>query len=234
MNISCVWEHNGNDTLLHAISPVGAYTRGQSKEIALGKMEQEVIDCLKWQKAPIPENISVEIVQEKCSELSIADADTDVLFEAEKLPLNMETYIALKRLALKSAKDFLELYASVPNADIGSNLDRRTFYGKVPQTAREMYEHTKSVNSYYFSEIGMDVDNSGTIYDGRRRGFELLEKSADFLKNSIVEGSYGELWSLRKVLRRFVWHDRIHARAMYRMAQKTFGKIGCNPFMFTR
>ena len=44
-----------------------------------------------------------------------------------------------------------------------------------------------------------------------------------FLNNPVIEGSYGELWSLRKVMRRFIWHDRIHAKAMYRMANKTFG-----------
>lgn len=34
----------------------------------------------------------------------------------------------------------------------------------------------------------------------------------------------GEEWSLRKMLRRFIWHDRIHAKAMYRMTIKTFGE----------
>ena len=94
-----------------------------------------------------------------------------------------------------------------------------------------MYEHTKSVNSYYFAEIDVDADNSGSIYDCRLRGFEKLEQQPDFLTRGAVEGSYGEWWSLRKVLRRFIWHDRIHARAMCRMAKKTFGKYE-NPFRF--
>ena len=58
----------------------------------------------------------------------------------------------------------------------------------------------------------------------RERGFELLENSPDFLDNKVYAGSYGEEWSLRKVLRRFIWHDRIHAKVMYRMAVKTFGE----------
>lgn len=44
--------------------------------------------------------------------------------------------------------------------------------------------------------------------------------------NKVYKGSYGELWSLKKVLRRFIWHDRIHAKVMYRMAVRTFGE-GC-------
>ena len=97
-----------------------------------------------------------------------------------------------------------------------------------------MYEHTKNVNAYYFAEIDVDVDNEGTIYDCRKKGFERLEQIPGFLNNVVIEGSYDELWSLRKVMRRFLWHDRIHAKAMYRMAIKTFGVLGAdNTFKFT-
>lgn len=98
-----------------------------------------------------------------------------------------------------------------------------------------MYRHTKNVNSYYWGEIGIEVENSGTILENRMRGFELLENSSEFLNDKIFEGSYGELRSLSKVLRRFLWHDRIHAKAMYRMGVNTFGinKIQ-NPFHFEK
>ena len=86
-----------------------------------------------------------------------------------------------------------------------------------------MYEHTKNVNQYYFDEIGVPADNEGTILECRRRGFEQLESQADFLDNRVFDRSYGESWTLRKVLRCFIWHDRIHGKAMYRMAVKTFG-----------
>ena len=96
-----------------------------------------------------------------------------------------------------------------------------------------MYEHTKNVNEYYFAEIDVDADNNGNIYECRKRGFELLEERVDYLNNTTIEGSYGEDWSLRKLLRRFIWHDRIHARAMYRMATRLFGKESIeNPFYF--
>lgn len=37
MEIKCVWEHNGNDTLLYAEDYVGAFTRGKNLDIALEK-----------------------------------------------------------------------------------------------------------------------------------------------------------------------------------------------------
>ena len=233
MTINCVWEHNGNDTLLYSVDYIGAYTRGESLEIAKAKMPGEIISYLKWSGEDTSDNIEVVITQEKDSELAIKDADSDVLFESEKAPLTADEYEKLKALALKSAKDFLALYDSIPDKSATAIAERKTFYGQVPRSADEMYEHTKNVNEYYFAEIEVDADNSGTIYECRKRGFEELEAKSDFLQNTVIEGSYGEDWSLRKVLRRFIWHDRIHARAMYRMAVKVFGTENvANSFCF--
>ena len=231
MKVNCVWEHNGNDTLLYAVDYIGAYTRGENLEIAIAKMPHEISSYLKWLGEDTSDNMEVVIVGEKGSDLAIKDADSDVLFENEKAPLTADEYEKMKALALKSAKDFLTLYESIPDKSAIAIAERKTFYGNVPRSADEMYEHTKSVNEYYFAEIDVDADNSGNIYECRKRGFEILETKPDYLNNSVIEGSYGEDWSLRKVLRRFIWHDRIHARAMYRMAVKVFGAENiANPF----
>ena len=96
-----------------------------------------------------------------------------------------------------------------------------------------MYVHTRSVNEYYFAESDVNADNEGTILDCRRYGFETRETQADYLTNPVIDGSYGELWTLRKVLRRFIWHDRIHARAMHRLAVSLWGEGAVlNPFCF--
>lgn len=230
--VRCVWEHNGNDTLLYAADLVGAFTRGECLEAAVAKMPAEIRSYTRWLGKDLPRDIEVELIQEKSSDLRISDADSDVIFNCEREPLTFEEYCVLKALALKSAEDFLRLYHSITNKDESNLPTRETFYGKVPRTAREIYEHTKSVNEYYFAEIDVDADNEGTILDCRQRGFEELEKKTGFLALGVMEGSYGELWSLRKVIRRFIWHDRIHAKAMWRMA-KAINKNGTtDPFCF--
>ena len=229
----CVWEHNGNDTLLYSVDYIGAYTRGSSLEIAMAKMASEIEMYSYWSGLEKPSEANIEIVQEMNSTLQIADADSDVLFDSERVPLSREEYEELKNLALKSAYSFLSLYESIPNKSETCLPERRTFYGYVPRTAQEMYEHTKNFNAYYFGEIGINANNEGTILDCRKQGFERLEQSKDFLSCTVTEGSYGELWTLRKVIRRFLWHDRIHGKAMYRMAAKTFGShLIANPFKF--
>ena len=224
MKIECIWEHNGDDTLLYAKDYVGAFTRGENLEVASKKMKNEILAYSSWLGNDLQEDIEVVIVQEKNSELEIKDADSDVIFMAEEAALTMSEYITLRDLALKSASDFLKLYEMIPDKQKSVLPVRKTFYGQVPRTAEEMYVHTKSVNSYYFAEIGIDADNEGSIYECRKRGFEQLENTTDFLSGRLQEGSYGEMWSVRKVLRRFIWHDRIHAKAMWKMVKKTFGE----------
>lgn len=224
MKVNCIWEHNGNDSLLYAENCIGAFTRGESLDVALQKMKNEISSYSAWLGKALLEEVEPVIVQEKESDLEIKDADSDVLFVTEEEPLTYEEYIYLKELALKSAETFLNLYNAIPDKEASCLPMRKTFYGQMPCTAEEMYLHTKNVNSYYFAELGVDVDNDGDIVECRIKGFEKLENTTDFLSNLLQEGSYGEMWSVRKVLRRFIWHDRIHAKAMWRMAKKTFGE----------
>lgn len=196
MKIHCIWEHNGNDTLLYSNQYAGAFVRGATKELAIEKMQKEIEAYFHWRGDFVPEFSGIEIIQEKLSKLQICDADSDVIFESEMRPMTREEYESLKKLTLKSACDFYKLYEQIPDKEKSAMPDRKTFYGAVPRTAREMYEHTKGVNAYYFNEIGVCADNEGTICECRKRGFELLEKQPDYLSSRVFCGSYDEKWSL--------------------------------------
>lgn len=147
MKIQCVWEHNGDDSILYSANFVGAFTRGKSKGEAIQKMPSEIRSYLMWKGDSPPDALEPEIVQEKASALTVSDADSDVLFNDEKAPLTAAEYEALKSLAMKSARDFLALYRSIPDKDKSALPPRATFYGEIPRTAREMYKHTKNVNT---------------------------------------------------------------------------------------
>ncbi len=233
--IRCVWEHNGEDTLLYAIDFPGAFARGENLEAAKRKIPKEIQSYAAWLSLDVGALDNIRIVQDAPSTLDIRDADSDVLFEAEKLPLELDEYQHLKAAVLKSAADFLELYNAVPDKKKAVTPLRNTFYGPVPRTAEEMYQHTKGVNTYYFAEIQVSADQEGTILECRQRGFAELERQPGFLSNPVIEGSYGECWNLRKVLRRFIWHDRIHAKAMYKLAVQLWGQENLpDPFFWNQ
>ncbi|MBR3953536.1 MAG: hypothetical protein IKJ82_08055 [Oscillospiraceae bacterium] len=224
MLIKAVCEYNDEGALVYAENFPGAFVRGRNYQNAAAKFPKEIESWLLWEKGDFdPERFEIELVQEKKNDdLRICDADSDIIFDSEREPLSKEEYQKLKILALRSAMDFERLYDSVPDKKMVISPKRETFYGKIPSTAEEMYNHTMNVNAYYFGEIGIDAENGPDILSCRAKGFELLEKTEGFLENKVFEGSYGEEWSLRKVLRRFIWHDRIHAKAMYRRAFEAF------------
>ena len=147
MKINCAWEHNGDSTLLYAIEQVGAYARGRSLTEALDKLPDEIGRYCRWLGQPAPASIEPAVCQEKVSSLTVSDADSDIILDCERLPLCEDEYRALKRLVLRSAADFGALYQSIPDKTHSSLPARETFYGPVPRTAAEMYEHTKNVNA---------------------------------------------------------------------------------------
>lgn len=234
MQIEAVDEFNQAGHLIYSANFIGAFVRGKTREEALQKFPSEIKQYCHWLGIDMAdEKFTVSIVLEKQSDLQICDADSDVLFESEIAPLTVEEYQKLRTLAMKSAMDFETLFRSIPIKDKSAIPPRKTFYGLTPATAGEMYTHTKNVNSYYFGEIEVFAENEPDIYTCRLHAFENLEAKPDFLQNIVFSGSNGEQWSLRKVVRRFIWHDRIHAKAMYRAAVKLCGEANiANPFQF--
>ncbi|MBR6657120.1 MAG: hypothetical protein IKL18_03010 [Oscillospiraceae bacterium] len=225
MLIKAVCEYNEEGCLVYAENFPGAFVRGRNYQNAIAKFPKEIETWLDWAngESKSGEVFEIELVQEKKNdELRICDADSDVIFDSEKEPLTREEYNRLKILALRSAMDFERMYDSIPDKKMNIVPPRETFYGKIPSTAEEMYNHCMNITEYYFGEIGVFAENGPDILSCRQKGFAELEKQENFLENKVFDGSYGEEWSLKKVLRRFIWHDRIHARAMYRRAFEAF------------
>ena len=54
MLIRCVWEHNGDDSILYADNFPGAFTRGRSLAEAVGKMAAETASYLRWRGEAVP------------------------------------------------------------------------------------------------------------------------------------------------------------------------------------
>ncbi|WP_409274755.1 hypothetical protein V1499_06490 [Neobacillus sp. SCS-31] len=230
-----VVEYNDEGFLMYSESFPGAYTRGKELEEALSKFPIEIKRYCKWAGIKYSETDLVEtiIVQSKKSKLRINEADSDVIFLSEQAPISKQEYEILKIRVLKSANDFQVIYDSIPDKNYTSLKERKSFYGSVPRTPKEMYEHTNKVTKYYAGEIGVHINNLENIYQNRIQTIKAIEKVDNFMESKTFNGSYGEQWSLRKVLRRFIWHDHIHAKGMYRTAIKEWGVGNIeNPFYF--
>lgn len=225
ITVKCIWEHNGSDTLLWSDECPGACSRGPSLSVALVKFDHELRSYLRWSDClfDCDAHFTPIVVEEHSSNLDIADADSDVLFGSEIGPLDPATYCRLKRLVLQSAADYQTLHDAIPHRGRLLFPARRTFYGELPRSASALYRHMTGVNGYYWQNIGLDTPDTGALLVDREEGFRLLEARSDYLANPVLTAADGELWSLKKVLRRFLWHDRIHGRALYRRIVRMYG-----------
>lgn len=234
MKINAICEYNQDGYLIFADNYPGAFVRGNTENEALAKFGGEVRSYLRWSGVENPplDAPEIEVIQRKQSNLPINDADSEILFESEKLPLSEAEYQQMKVLVLKSARDFRKLYECIPNPDISGRPHRDTFYGPVPRTPREMYEHTNRITSYITGAFGLKTENVPNIYLNRMQALSELEELPDFLSGKVYTAPNGEEWTIRKALRRFLWHDRIHAKAMWRTAYALWFESIDNPFFF--
>lgn len=232
MIIRTIIEYNDDGYMIFAENFPGAFSRGKTREEALDKLVGEVKQYVLWSTGmKCSDDCSIEIVQEEKSDACISDADTTIIFDSEKLPLTFDEYQYTKSLVLKSAMDFRTLYDSIPDVKKTTLAARKTFYGNIPRTPEEMYIHTNEVTKSYLDGLAF-IENDTDIYFNRIVAFQQIEQVSNYLDNSVYIHMYGEPWSLKKAMRRFLWHDRIHAKALYRVAVRLWGSAIANPFHF--
>jgi hypothetical protein len=234
-----VLEYNDKGVTLWSLRYPGAFARGETAAEAVRKLPAACRRYRLWAKLPIEADAAGD-EQVRCTRKIKVDAPveegfTAALFPEEKLALDMARYTSLKTLCLISARDLEALFASIPQKDRALLKSRRTVYGKVPVTAREMLSHVIEAQRTWSTLFGVDLGESQGLLAGRKRLFAGLERQPGYLDGRLVAGHDGELWTLRKLLRRLLWHDALHGRALYRKAVTFWQKERIkNPFGFTK
>lgn len=216
--MTVLYETNGKGFLGWITDYPGAYIRGKTLEEARSKIDNEIKEYGEWINEVIRNG---EIGHEKIlqSSLMIEDADSDAIFDNEK-----EEYETKERFekecewALISARKVEEIYMSCMDKDsIDKTMIRKTFYGDVYCTIGTQYKHIVDVQQYYLDQIGCKANIEMNIVDGR--GNTLNEIKYKYIKEGNALYKYPqEEWTIRKVIRRLIWHDRIHAKAIKRMS----------------
>jgi hypothetical protein len=219
---SVAFETNGKGYLGYIVELPGAFIRGETEEEALKKVPREVSSYLRWLDTKPMEDYSVQVIQMHQSNLTVEDADSEILLEADKGALEEGKYKNLLDIVLHSGETFLRIYESAVFRDwVDESRIRKTFYGQNPKTIREIFEHVKRCQYYYLSRMRMEFETEEE--DFRKIRPFCLQKLQDLYRqhnNLLIVAIDNEQWTLKKVLRRFIWHERIHARAIMRILER--------------
>ena len=236
MHIDAICETNGKGWLIWAAQcPRRLCARRDGKRSAGQAAGRRAALPATGPGEPCPGTLTVDAGGHPIERRPATPRDAEVptcVLEADCAPMTEADYAAAKLLVLKSARDFCTLFESIPNPDISPRAPRTSFYGPVPRTPREMYDHTNSTTAYYMAAFGIPFENMPDLYANRLQALAEIEDREELLTGRICTAPDGERWTLRKLLRRFLWHDRIHARAMWRTAAPLWGSAVADPFGF--
>ena len=206
----------------------GAYVRGRTEAEALSKVPGEARSYLNWLGAPLISEIRARVVETHRCHLAVEDADSEILLASDRSPMNQDELRRLTGIVRRSGETFKSLYESSALRDwVDTTRIRKTFYGDVPKTIREVFDHVERTQHYYLSRIGLGVEKNQPFISVRESGVGQIERLFETKRNSEVYYVDDESWTVKKVLRRFVWHDRIHGKAIVRILakQKRLGLI---------
>lgn len=236
--VSIAFETNGKGYLGFIVEFPGAFVRGRTEQEALSKVDRESESYLMWLGVDSEASYRTAVVQRHHSLLMVEDADSEILLDADRGEISDSEFDNLVDLVWYSGETVLKIYS---NAEFKNWVDeariRSTFYGENCTTIEEILVHINRCQYYYLSRTGMEFEAREEDFM-RIRGF-CVEKIRDFYRkhnNQLVFDVDNELWTIKKILRRFIWHDRIHAKAMTRILekQKQLGMISRynDPFFF--
>lgn len=238
-NLSVALETNGKGFIGFIVELPGAFVRGPTENEALAKTPLEASSYLSWLGIAERKTFSPNVVQRHSCKLMVEDADCEILLDSDKDFVHETEWREHVDLANYSGKTFCALFDSVKLKDwVDQARVRRTFYGENKKTIQEIFDHVKRTQYYYLSRTNQRLfeeedENFMTI---REECFRILTQLYNRQSNSKVFTIDSEDWTLKKILRRFVWHDRIHGKAIVRILdkQKQFGLIGDykDPFHF--
>jgi hypothetical protein len=223
--VSVALETNGKGFIGFIVELPGAFVRGKTEDEALSKVGREIRAYMKWLGVEAKTSYGCRVVQRHRSALMVEDADNELILEADRCATKDEEFKQLCDLVVYSGETFLKLYSNARFKDwVDEARIRKTFWGDNPKTIREIFEHVRLTQYYYLSRIKVAFsERDGEFLKIRQLCLKKIAELWRKFDNSLVFEIDNELWTLKKVMRRLVWHDRIHGKAMTRILEKQKG-----------
>jgi len=199
-------------TMAHVPALPGCISSGATREVALARTPDAIAAYLAWlrhhgeQTVAPQEPIEIELggsVQDPESHLG----DEPGLLPTDRAPLSDAEVAQLMRLMAYSRRDLLELVGG---------MSREVLYWQ-PQAGGDapgwpiddILEHVARAERVYTSRLSGNIFD--LIEDARRDALERVSRLTEQERTQITHHQ-GEYWTARKVLRRYLEHEREHSQ----------------------
>lgn len=234
--VTAVAEENDAGIILFASEYPGTCGWGRTAAEAREKLRADLRATVDWLAghgiecsvpALGPEPVSFEITERIRATGDPLVCDSEGFFAFDSRPYSDAEISQTRAMLTASRGDLLDLVAELDPRSLDHRLaaDRRT--------VREILDHVAGAEHWYLTRVvvPVDVPDSWRHYAGdtfdrlaetRRDVDRTLESLRDVPdsrrgRTRVVDG---ERWSRRKLLRRLVWHERLHGKQLARLVPK--------------
>lgn len=213
--------------MAHVPALPGCFVIAESREEALGRIPSAIVDAHAWLRRhgepapPAGEPVEVEAAGESVPGGPFGTGDTDALFGPDREPVTPAEMERQFRLMAHSRADLLELVRDLPEEILDWRPDPQSF------SMRGLLRHVGNAEEWYVSRlVAPETLPAEWEHDEELPLFEFLEMerrtALTRLRELSVEERGGlfyptqwtdypeEPWTARKVLRRFLEHEREH------------------------
>lgn len=201
-------------TMIHVLDLPGCIAQGNTPEEAKNRLPRAIAEYLAWLREygetvpPEGEPIAFDIVERNPSTVTTGLVG---FYEPERMPITEDEVERFLSLMAHSRDTLLHLVRGVPD----SILDARPL--PRVRTIREILRHIANAEHWYLTRIWHDVPRlppRRNVFDRLALVRELAVRRLCSMtaedRSRVVAAEDGELWSARKVFRRFLEHEREH------------------------
>ena len=208
--------------MAHALDLVGCFDYGLSKDEAVAKMPETIREYLAWTRRhgeplTVLEPVAVEVMETVRGTCPRHSGDAAALFKLEKQPATEEMIATAIRRMGYAREDLLELVRGLPDEVMDWKREERM------RSIREILTHVARCDWWYVTRLTDEdppaSEPPGDVFLHLKQYRESAVKRLLGLPEKLRAGVYHpkkntkhpeEPWSARKVLRRYVEHEREH------------------------
>ncbi|MBL8096709.1 MAG: type II toxin-antitoxin system HicB family antitoxin [Anaerolineales bacterium] len=210
-------EHLDGRWYAHVAELPGAFSDGGTVDEATRGAAQAIANHLVWSEAdvdhgPRPLATVTEIIR---SWNYAPDYEVNAFFATDRPPLTDEDVEGMRKLLYLARAELLDSFLGLTFDQLVQKPDPETW------SVVEVLRHISTAENWYLDRLGLAHEPAWEMGDTLGRVLLVRQHLLDVLPGLVgderVTEWNGELWSPRKVVRRTLWHELLHARDIKRV-----------------
>jgi hypothetical protein len=203
----------------------GLFVNEPSEEEGLRQLPGAIVAYLQWlrrhgEDIDVPDAATVAVAERQTPDLDLAYGEYVALYDRDRVPVTDDDLVQTTRWMRYMRHDTLDLVGRLPADAIAW---RRT--PDHEYSIGDYLEHIARAERWYLSRLWPEVPKHVpgptpllSLVQSRERALNwLLTMPAD-LRGKVIDLGGGDLWTARKVLGRYLYHERYHIRSIARIA----------------